>query len=43
MWAHSDLDYDGGLVLISIAHQPTRIITSGAGLGKVTTRPKMKG
>jgi acyl carrier protein phosphodiesterase len=21
MWAHSDLDYDGGLVLISIAHQ----------------------
>jgi hypothetical protein len=40
MWAHSDLDYDDGLVLFSI---PARIMTSGAGLGKVTTRPKMKG
>jgi acyl carrier protein phosphodiesterase len=40
MWAHSDLDYNDGLFS---SLSPARIMTLGAGLGKVTTRPKMKG
>jgi hypothetical protein len=40
MWARSYLDYDDGLVLFAIARQD---YVPGAGLGKVTTRPKTKG